>query len=162
MGATKPTKPKPAEVQLGCKPLWKGSSDVYARVWAYCLTEMLSLYYPPFRADDENEMLDLAVTGIRAYVEDLSEFSAADLERGWREVRRNHKVERWPTIGAIREACRGPTANAGPEATASDDVWRRRLRKYAGVGKFWPGFLGPAPGQPGCKVPAHVLAEQSP
>jgi hypothetical protein len=68
---------------------------------------MLTLFYPPFRAADDIEMLELSVTGIRAYAEDLAGFPADDLRRGWREVRRTHKPERWPTINAILEAIGG-------------------------------------------------------
>lgn len=90
---------------------------------------MLSLYYPPFRADDDVELLDLAVTGIRAYIEDLSEFPASVLEVGWRACRRDHRTERWPTIGAIREACL-----AQRPATAPPSV-RRQDRKSV---ERWP------------------------
>lgn len=66
---------------------------------------MLTLYYPPFRADDDVELLEMCLTSIRAYVEDLAEFDADTLGRAWRDVRRRHKVERWPTISDIRDAC---------------------------------------------------------
>lgn len=39
------------------------------------------------------------------------------------------------------------------------DAWRERLGKYHGPGKFWPKHLGPAPGEPGCRVPPELLAE---
>lgn len=39
------------------------------------------------------------------------------------------------------------------------DTWRERLGKYHGPGKFWPKHLGPAPGEPGCRVPPELLAE---
>lgn len=76
-----------------------------AALWANCLEEMTSLYYPPFRAADEAELLVTSSTALRAYVEDLIEFSDDVIAKAWKEVRRAHKVERWPTIGAIREAC---------------------------------------------------------
>lgn len=66
---------------------------------------MLTLYYPPFRADDDVELLQLSTVGIRAYIDDLAEFDAETLANGWREARRAHKVERWPTISDIRDRC---------------------------------------------------------
>jgi hypothetical protein len=65
---------------------------------------MLTLFYPPFRAADDVEMLELSVKGIRAYAEDLAGVPEAQLRKAWREVRRTHRVERWPTINAILEA----------------------------------------------------------
>lgn len=65
---------------------------------------MLTLFYPPFRAADDVEMLELSVKGIRAYAEDLAGYPEEQLRKAWRQVRREHKVERWPTINAILEA----------------------------------------------------------
>ncbi len=90
---------------------------------------MLGLYYPPFRADDDVELLDLAVTGIRAYVEDLSEFSGDTLSAGWRTCRRDHRTERWPTIGAIREACLAAQPAPAPRASVQRQD-RKSLDKY--------------------------------
>ena len=40
-----------------------------------------------------------------------------------------------------------------------DDQWRVRVKGWK-PGKWWPVELyGPAPGKPGCRVPAHILAE---
>ncbi len=63
------------------------------------------MYYPPFRAEDETELLRLAIVGMRPYVEDLAEFKPDIIETAWRNVRRGHKVERWPTLQSIREEC---------------------------------------------------------
>jgi hypothetical protein len=65
---------------------------------------MLTLFYPPFRAADEVEMLELATKGIRAYAEDLAGHPAEIIRSAWRTVRREHKTERWPTINAILSA----------------------------------------------------------
>lgn len=75
---------------------------------------MVLLYYPPFRANDDDEMMELATIALRAYVEDLVQYPEPTLRRAWREVRRAHKVERWPTIQTILEACsEGRPAIAG-------------------------------------------------
>lgn len=64
----------------------------------------MTLFYPPLRADSEEEMLDQSIVAIRAYAEDLSGFTEDQLRKAWRQVRREHKVERWPTINAILDA----------------------------------------------------------
>ena len=98
-------KPKPQEV----KAALIGSSSVSRpdldKVFLNVLDEMMILYYPPFRAASDDELLEQAVIGARAYVDDLAEFSSDALAVGWRSVRRAHKLERWPTINTIRDAC---------------------------------------------------------
>lgn len=108
---SKPTKPNPEVVLESLRPLWRGSERALADSFAYCLREMLLLYYPPFRADSDVELTDLTVTGIRAYVEDLAEFQPEVLAEGWRQARRGHKVERWPTISDIRDRCQSVAAD---------------------------------------------------
>lgn len=49
-----------------------------------------------------------------------------------------------------------PTMQTMPADDA--DQWRARLRVYT-PGAFWPSDWGPRPGEPGCFVPAAVLAE---
>lgn len=92
---------------------------------------MLTLFYPPFRAADDVEMLALSITGIRAYAEDLADQPEHVLRRAWRDVRRAHKVERWPTIQAILEACQtggrpGQTAGGYRPATDAEMDYQRR------------------------------------
>lgn len=103
-------------------------------MFAYCLREMLVLYYPPFRAKGEEELTDLAVTGIKAYAEDLCEFENETLAEGWRQARRAHKVERWPTISDIRDRClalaeRKHIATA-PKPPAAERIDRQPLEKF--------------------------------
>lgn len=66
---------------------------------------MLTIHYPPFRADDDDEFLEMTVIGIRAYAEELCGFSHETLKRAWRCVIKEHKTERWPVLGTILEAC---------------------------------------------------------
>lgn len=66
---------------------------------------MLLLYYPPFRATDEAELLALTVIGLDAYVEELSRFDEDTLAKAWREVRARHRTQGWPVIGVIVDAC---------------------------------------------------------
>jgi len=101
---SKPTKPTPGEVRSALQPSWRGSPESLNRAWGACLAEMLVLFYPPFRAADEVEMLELSAKGVRAYAEDLSGYTEDQLRKAWRQVRREHKVERWPTINAILDA----------------------------------------------------------
>ena len=127
----KPAKPTPGEVLSGLKPRWHGSMEALARCWDSVLDEMLTLFYPPFRASDDVEMLAMSVTAIRAYAEDLAGYPEAQLRRAWREVRRNHKTERWPTINAILEAIGSDRAGVSispsryREATAEEQDLQR-------------------------------------
>jgi hypothetical protein len=41
----------------------------------------------------------------------------------------------------------------------NDDFWRERLNHFVSTKGDWVGALGPKPGQHGCRVPGHVLAE---
>jgi len=66
---------------------------------------MLVMYYPPFRAENDVEISDQSLLWLRACVEDLLEFPRHILDDAWRHVRRSHKVERWPTMQVIRDAC---------------------------------------------------------
>lgn len=97
---------------------------------------MLVLYYPPFRAADDIELLDMSVIGARAYVEDLEGFEPDAIAEGWRRCRRLHKVERWPTLQewASQVPVRSsPHAYAAPtQARASD--WEKR----AEADRLWP------------------------
>lgn len=49
-----------------------------------------------------------------------------------------------------------PPASGAPQG---DDVWRNAMRAWT-ERRSWPHSLGPEPGRPGCKVPAHLLQEQ--
>lgn len=103
---------------------------------------MLVLYYPPFRADDDIELADQTVIALRAYVEDLAEFPQDALRNGWREVRRAHKVERWPTIQVIRDAC--IAAQNQPEKRKAPSPQESRLEQYRRTG-FWASHWGEKP-----------------
>lgn len=100
----RPSKPRPSDVLASLQAQWPGPQGPLLAVWHLCLQEMLTLFYPPFRAETEEEMLDQSIIGIRPYVEDLIDLDEANLRNGWRTVRRTHKVERWPTISAILDA----------------------------------------------------------
>lgn len=48
-----------------------------------------------------------------------------------------------------------------PAATAWDDArWQSALGLYADEG-WWPDTMGPKPGQPGCRVPSHLIERQA-
>ena len=128
---SKPTKPSPSEVLSALQPSWRGSRESLTKAWDACLEEMLTLFYPPFRAADDVEMLELSVKGIRAYAEDLAGFPEDRIRAAWRQVRREHKVERWPTINAILEAIGSDRAGVSispsryREATAEEQDLQR-------------------------------------
>lgn len=100
----RPSKPRPSDVLNSLQVQWPGHRDRLLAVWHLCLLEMLTLFYPPFRAETEEEMLDQSIVGIRPYVEDLVDLDEGALRSAWRTVRRTHKTERWPTISAILHA----------------------------------------------------------
>lgn len=110
---SKPTKPQPSDVLAGLQPQWRGSREALLRSWDSVLNEMLTLFYPPFRADDEGEMLAMSIVGIKAYAEDLADYREDQLSKAWKQVRREHKVERWPTINAILDAIKANDNRAG-------------------------------------------------
>ena len=66
---------------------------------------MLVLYYPPFRAADDAELLDMTITGITAYVQELSRFDEDRIAMAWADVRSRHKTQGWPVLGLIVDAC---------------------------------------------------------
>ncbi len=109
----KPTKPDPSDV---LSALQQHSPASHLGRVRSILEEILVLYYPPFRAEDETELLRLAIVGMRPYVEDLAEFKPDIIETAWRNVRRGHKVlttfagENWRTgrsqrAGTRRSGC---------------------------------------------------------
>lgn len=112
--------------------LWHGDSHALNRVWSTVLEEMLTLFYPPFRADNDDELLDQTVVALRAYTEDLAGFSEEQLRRAWRGVRRTHKTERWPTIHAILDALggHGEGRTSGGRRWATDDELARQQSLY--------------------------------
>ena len=147
------TKPTPSEVKHGLPPLWSGTAHALNAVWEEVLEEMLTLYYPPFRASTDEELLEQATVGIRAYVEDLAEFRRGTLADAWRTVRRQHKTERWPTIHAIRDACLTATGQrSGPAvkcelSSVAVERWMERwgrapetvpqgMRRLLGLGEY--------------------------
>jgi hypothetical protein len=104
------------------------------------------MYYPPFRAETEEELAEQSVVWLRACVEDLMEFPIHVLADAWKEVRRSHKVERWPTIQVIRDAC---LANSGekPHQVSTTSPQFMRNAEYHRSG-FWMGTWGPRPETP--------------
>lgn len=105
------------------------------------LEQMLLLYYPPFRAQDEVELLRMSVVALQAYVEDLATVEPERLVDGWKHVRARHKTQGWPTLGTILDACSVPVASVYTEAVD------RRQQEKANVEDLlnrvlWNGDLG--------------------
>lgn len=93
---------------------------------------MLLLYFPPFRARNEDELCAQVLVGLQAYIEDLAEFDGMTLREAWKEVRRNHRVERWPTIESIRSECfRLATKRGGlPVPMGASAGWQSRDSRH--------------------------------
>lgn len=139
----KPQKPKPSEALNALRELLLPSE--VDRVEGV-LTEMLVLFYPPFRAEDEIELLQQVTMLLRAYVEDLCEFSPEVLREGWKGVRRAHRVERWPTIQSMRDACLAVAAGPSRPVRRIDEH-QRRMQVYRQSG-FWSSSWGMPPDDP--------------
>lgn len=104
------------------------------RMWPLFLFEMLTLFYPPFRARDGIELLEQSLIGIRAYLEDLGGFPDDILAEGWREVRRMHKGLRWPTVGDLHKGCLAAQKKSARRRNKADDTvflpfWQRELSR---------------------------------
>jgi len=148
-------KPKPHEVKAALTQLSNASRLDLDKVFLNVLDEMMILFYPPFRASTDDELLEQASIGAKAYVEDLAEFRVETLADAWRQVRREHKTERWPTIQTIRDACLTASGGRGPRRSnvvcmlspEVQDKWRQRfyrapdtvprdMQKILGLGEF--------------------------
>lgn len=105
---TLPQKPSPTEVLNALLESCSVSEIEIRRVFRTALEQMLLLYYPPYRAQDEDELLSTTVLAISAYVEDLAAIDPDVLAEAWREVRSRHKTQGWPTLGTILDACGRP------------------------------------------------------
>jgi len=93
---------------------------------------MLLLYYPPFRAETDDELLTYALAGLEDYIDDLKEFPPEIVANAWRQVRRDHKLERWPAIKPWRDACLAQMATPGKPQQFSQSQpgssWEERQR----------------------------------
>lgn len=121
---------------------------------------MISLYYPPFDADDETDLLYQSTLACRRYVRVLSEFSSDVLEDGWNEAVCRHKVKRWPSIDEIREACLSKSAPKNDRHKTGKrrdyDMWESRLGGWIRV-KMWLGGWGSPPNEHDTDVPQSLL-----
>lgn len=97
----KASKPDLIDVKSSLRPSQHVSTNEIDKIWNAALEEMLLLYFPPFRAATDEELLAQTVVALKAYLEDLAGYPEAVLRAAWRATRRAHKVERWPTIQTI-------------------------------------------------------------
>jgi hypothetical protein len=95
---------------------------------------------------------------------DLS-FEARQFRDWWtaKDGRNRDWAAAWRTWArrAIGRAPKTATASlAGRTAMPNDDArWRSRVREFK-ANRYWPtDDAGPRPGAPGCRAPAHILAE---
>jgi len=78
--------------------------------------EMLTLYYPPYSADDDDEMVECAIVGLKSYVADLGHATAEEMAYAWKMVRRSHKTQRWPLPAAFLEFLPEPPTAIPPKS----------------------------------------------
>ena len=102
----KPIKPNPTEVLNALLASSRVSSANVRKVWPI-LEEMLTLYYPPFRAEDDDELLRQTQIALQRYVTELCVLDHAALDARWSAALRVHRVERWPVIAAILDIDHG-------------------------------------------------------
>lgn len=131
--SNKAQKPKAEEVRQIFDGLSIVTKPKLNRVFDEVLDELLILFWPPYRADTNRELLDCAVTGLKQYVEDLSDYTADELSAGWREVRRRHKTQGWPALGVVLAACDAARAKAkqskAPDANAEKAPSKAEIRR---------------------------------
>lgn len=156
----RPQKPNNQTVQLALLGLLPESEKIKldANLWPI-LNKMLLLYYPPFIAETEEELEEQVLSALEDYIEDLIEFDADVLAKGWRDVRRSHKVQRWPTSGAMRDAC---LLYAGSRAKQDPRRWMDRLRQGGISNDFIIGWLRNTQYDPVAQVlyvPKRIVAD---
>ena len=103
---------------------------------------MLTLFYPPFRADTDEELLEQTLVALRRYVVELSSLSAEVLQQRWSDCLRAHKVERWPVIAAIMATEGGEKRTATHLAGVKLREERKQLIETLLTNVLWNGDLG--------------------
>ncbi|WP_201829615.1 YdaU family protein [Microvirga zambiensis] len=118
---------------------------------------------------DQPLMLALDTHEIKALIDDG--ITSADIEAGISAaLKENFRARSWrQMVGWVRRAAqdrlaKAPKASAGqtasqPDAKQLDDGYRFMLRRFKEFPGTWPPKAGPRPGEPGCMIPAHILAE---
>ena len=81
---SRPAKPNPSNVLTLLSERETVSPVTLDRVWTVVILKMLLLYYPPHRADSEDELLELSVIALEDYLDDLAEFDRMTLPHGAR------------------------------------------------------------------------------
>ncbi|WP_143861975.1 hypothetical protein [Nostoc linckia] len=71
------------------------------------------MYYPPFEATTNDDLVRKTVIALRAYVMQLNQYPPDVLEKAWRTVQRNLSLEdgknkwrKWPDLRLIQAECR--------------------------------------------------------
>ena len=129
---SRPAKPNPSNVLTLLSERETVSPVTLDRVWTVVILKMLLLYYPPHRADSEDELLELSVIALEDYLDDLAEFDRMTLQAAWREVRRAHRGQGWPTIAVIRDACLAHAPRRKDQESAGLPEWYRQLASKIG------------------------------
>jgi hypothetical protein len=146
-----PLKPNPSEVKSVLLGRSKFSTVAVNKVFRAALDQMLLLYYPPYRAADDSELLAMVITGIEPYVEDLAVFDEDRLAAAWRHVRRRHKTQGWPVLGVIMDACGFGEDNqtVGFLSGVDSREKRKQLIEDLLTSVLWNGELGRQAAQEG-------------
>lgn len=106
------------------------------------------------RAD--HAMVETLMAGARAY--------AGKVIKTGTEARAVAQGVTWLNQARWEQDAPAPAPEGSPEALAPGiniDVYQRAVAAWYAT-KHWPKFLGPAPGQPGCRVPPDMLKPPEP
>ena len=104
---------------------------------------MLTLYYPPFRAETDEELLRQTLIALQRYVIELSALDLDTLESRWGDCLRAHRVERWPVIAAIMGTdSSGENRTAGYMAGVDSREERKQVIEDLLTSVLWNGELG--------------------
>ncbi len=104
---------------------------------------MMVLYYPPYLAADDAELLAMVITGAEAYVDGLGRFDEDTIATAWAHVRNRHKTRGWPVPGLIVDACGGDSQRT-VGYMAGVDSRQKRIQEIEDLltSVLWNGDLG--------------------
>ena len=138
-----PLKPSPNEVQSALLARSKFSDSVIRKTFRAALDQMMVLYYPPYLAADDAELLAMVITGTEAYVDGLGRFDEDAIATAWAHVRNRHKTRGWPVPGLIVDACGGDSQRTVGYMAGVDSRQKRKQEiETLLTSVLWNGDLG--------------------
>jgi hypothetical protein len=126
-----PSKPDQQALRTSLLLLSEFETSDVERLWELFLAKMTLLYFPPFRAETEAELLDQCIVGLADYIDALKQFSNGAIQEGWSQVRNNHRTPRWPIIGDLVDACRQHVAPTHAASSGPAKPWKPRAEVEA-------------------------------